>query len=72
MQFVQAIDGQIGQLFRVDFDAAAGGGFETIGDAGGVAFDGTGGGIEQERPDGRAADVETYNVEVAGCLGHFT
>jgi hypothetical protein len=62
MQFVKTIDGEFGELFGIDLDAAVGRPIRLIRQTGAVAFDLAGFGVEQQGADGRAADVETYNV----------
>ena len=39
MEFVEAVDGQIGEFFGIDFDAAVGSAIGLVGEARAVAFD---------------------------------
>lgn len=61
MQFVEAVDGEVGQGFGIDLDAAVGGGFQTIRESRAVAFHGARGGVEQQGSHRGTAGVETYN-----------
>ncbi len=70
MQFIEAVDGVLGQLFGIDFGAAIGSGADAVRQMRAIAFHLARGGIVQQRAHRGGADVEAYNVGIGRrCTG---
>ena len=71
MKLVQAIDGELCELFGIDFGAAVLRGPNAIRYLDAIAFHPASPGVEQQSPDRGAADVEASDERTGRAHGEF-